>query len=105
MYDAVSAERTTGDTSMAMENSSVMSEKRPEGDRVGACIYVLHMLLQRVEHQHPGTLQEMIDGVTADRASVLASQSKLNEVVPVFTEALKLLALARGQLKLVDDGQ
>ncbi len=88
---------------MAMEDSSLMSEKQPDGDRVGACIYILHMLLQRVEQRHPGTLQEMIDGVTADRASVLASQSQMNEVVPVFAEALKLLSLARDQLKLVDD--
>ena len=62
----------------------------------GACRYVLLMLLQRLSGAHPGLIEELISGVSADRASV-ESQGRVDEDLGrVFAEALRLLVQAKG---------
>ncbi|MBO4120680.1 hypothetical protein J5T34_08005 [Cupriavidus gilardii] len=68
--------------------------------RLGACGYILHMLLQRVEQQQPGLLDELIRGVTADRDSVQAQAVGNAQSDDVFAEALRMLSLANDQRKL-----
>jgi hypothetical protein len=71
--------------------------------RLGACVYILHMLLQRAERQQPGCLDDMIGGVTADRDSVRAQMSHQGGT-DVFDEALRMLQLANEQIKLAGRG-
>lgn len=88
---------------MVTKGVNLTSEKQSGEDRISACVYILHMLLQRAEQQQPGTLEQMIEGVAADRAGVPAGMPSKDEVDRVFAEALQILSLARDQLKLLDD--
>lgn len=40
--------------------------------QVGACRYLLHMLLQRLEGVHPGLVEEMLCGARGDLAAIAA---------------------------------
>lgn len=59
-----------------------------------ATSYLLTMLLQRIEAQLPGTLDDMIEGVKSDQASVSGTPVKGRNIHEVFEEALRLLAIA-----------
>lgn len=63
-------------------------------DQVGACIYILHMLLQRMELQRPGMLQELAQGISADRTAASTAN-----VDGIFAEALRIVNLAQGQMQ------
>ncbi|CAG2132945.1 hypothetical protein [Cupriavidus numazuensis] len=67
--------------------------------RLGACAYLLHMLLQRAEQRQPGLLDELIGGVTADRDAVRAQAAAPAGVEAVFAETLRMLEVASAQLK------
>jgi hypothetical protein len=41
-----------------------------EDTRMGACVYLLHALLQRLEQQQPGLISDMTEGVLHDRAAM-----------------------------------
>ncbi|ALD90665.1 hypothetical protein N6G02_22410 [Cupriavidus gilardii] len=67
--------------------------------RIGACVYLLHMLLQRAEQLQPGLLDALIRGVAADRDSAQAQGLTDLRDTGVFDEALRMLELANDQLK------
>ncbi|WP_354686573.1 hypothetical protein [Cupriavidus necator] len=67
--------------------------------RLGACVYLLHMLLQRTEATRPGFIEQMIRGVAADRDAMPADAPGRAEALPVFEETLRILTLANEQLE------
>ncbi|PLP97485.1 hypothetical protein [Cupriavidus pauculus] len=67
-------------------------------DQVGACVYILHMLLQRLESQRPGMLLQMTEGISADQAAASATESG-KRLDSVFSEALRMVNLAQAQLQ------
>lgn len=68
--------------------------------QIGACAYLLHGLLQRLDAQQPGLLDEMIDGVSSDRESMVAvTTDQAESGVQIADEALKMLRLMRAQLQ------
>lgn len=69
--------------------------------RLGACVYLLHLLLQRAEQQKPGSLDELLRGVQADRAGLSPNFAGQDETLRVFDEALRMLGLANDQMKVV----
>jgi len=72
-----------------------------QDNQVGACVYILHMLLQRLESDRPGMLLEMAEGITADQASASGTESGKN-VDGIFLEALRMVNLAKAQLQHVN---
>ncbi|ESH90059.1 hypothetical protein B551_0223035 [Cupriavidus sp. HPC(L)] len=78
---------------------SAQVPQHAEGHRIDACVYLLHMLLQRAEQQQPGLLDSLIRGVAADRDGVRAQGPADPADTGVFDEALRVLELANEQLK------
>jgi len=72
-----------------------------QDNQVGACVYILHMLLQRLESDRPGMLLEMAEGIAADQASASVNESG-KKGDGVFLEALRMVNLAKAQLQHVD---
>ncbi|MBU65207.1 MAG: hypothetical protein CL858_07105 [Cupriavidus sp.] len=72
-----------------------------QDNQVGACVYILHMLLQRLESQQPGMLLEMAEGIGADQTAASATE-RGKKLDPVFSEALRIVNLARAQLQRAD---
>lgn len=72
-----------------------------QDNQVGACVYVLHMLLQRLESQRPGMLVEMAEGIVADQTAASVTESG-KTLGPVFSEALRMVNLAQAQLQSAD---
>jgi len=68
------------------------------GNQVGACVYILHMLLQRLESERPGMLKDLATGIAADRAAA-GDTVRGKEVDGVFSEALRIVDLAHAQLR------
>ncbi len=68
-----------------------MSELSPAGTKAQACAYILHMLLQRLEAQQPGLVQDMLLGAKADLASVSDQENMPESVSKVFDEAISIL--------------
>ncbi|BDB24322.1 hypothetical protein Tamer19_16250 [Cupriavidus sp. TA19] len=66
--------------------------------RLGACAYLLHLLLQRAEASQPGFLDDLIRGVAADRAG-MPDVPEREQALPVFDEALRMLEFANVQMK------
>ena len=59
--------------------------------RTQACTYLLHMLLQRLEHTHPGLVAELLEGAKAARAAVARQAAVPEQVMQTFTEAIAML--------------
>lgn len=72
-----------------------------QDNQVGACVYILHMLLQRLESDRPGMLLEMAEGIAADQASASVTESG-KKVDGIFLEALRMVNLAKAQLQHVN---
>ncbi len=68
-----------------------MSELSPAGTKAQACAYILHMLLQRLEAQQPGLVQDVLLGAKADLASVSDQENMPESVSKVFDEAISIL--------------
>lgn len=69
--------------------------------RIGACVYLLHGLLQRLDQQRPGLLAEMMEAVSHDRAAMRPEESpSAAQGVLVADEALRMLRLMDAQRKL-----
>lgn len=68
--------------------------------KLGACSYLLHGLLQRLEQDRPGLLDSFIAGVEADRGA-MSSQDTPGSAVgrEIADEALKMLRLMKAQLQ------
>jgi len=71
----------------------------PQDPRLGACCYLLHMLLQRTEMTRPGFLDQLIRGVTADRDGMPQDAPGREDALLVFEETLRMLTSASDQLK------
>ncbi|UDM48892.1 hypothetical protein [Cupriavidus sp. MP-37] len=71
----------------------------PQDPRLGACCYLLHLLLQRTELAQPGFLDQLIAGVTVDRDGMAQDAAGREAALPVFDEALRMLSVASEQLK------
>ena len=61
--------------------------------QVGACVYILHGLLQRLEARDPGLVVEMLSGLRADyaAASTHVGLPELNR--QVYEEAIRMIEL------------
>ncbi|PWK37792.1 hypothetical protein [Cupriavidus plantarum] len=67
-------------------------------NQTAACVYILHMLLQRLESERPGMLKDIAAGIAADQAAAGATESG-KRMDGVFTEALRMVNLAQVQLR------
>ena len=74
-----------------------MSNKDP---KVDAIRYILFGLIQRLEENQPGLLEDMIEGIKGDQQSSNPPEDKEEHINQVFTEALKTLEQAKA---LLDD--
>jgi hypothetical protein len=69
--------------------------------RIGACVYLLHGLLQRLEQQQPGLIAGVTEGMLHDRASMNPEASKsAAHGCEIADEALRMLRLMSEQLNL-----
>lgn len=68
--------------------------------RRDAGLFILHMLLQRLEQQQPGLMDGMIDGILGDRAAMPATDEPNGYPRRIGDEALRILKLANDQLKI-----
>lgn len=69
--------------------------------RTGACAYLLHGLLQRLELERPGLLEGLIDGVASDRAAMAAQDTQGARIgCEIADEALGMLRLMQAQLQM-----
>lgn len=62
--------------------------------KADAALYLLTGLLQRLDAERPGMLQEMIAGVEGDRAALPENIENREHVEKIFDEALELLTRA-----------
>lgn len=69
----------------------------PADAKAGACAYVLHCLLQRLEVQTPGLVLDLLNGVRADHLAVEKQLSLSEPVRQVFQEAIHLLERCHAQ--------
>jgi len=70
--------------------------------RIGACVYLLHGLLQRLDQQQPGLIADLTKGVARDRAAMEPDTSaSAAHGCEIADEALRMLRLMSGQLRLV----
>jgi hypothetical protein len=66
-----------------------------ESVKADAALYLLTGLLQRLDAERPGMLQEMIAGVEGDRAALPENIENREHVEKIFEQALELLAACR----------
>jgi hypothetical protein len=67
--------------------------------RIGACVYLLHGLLRRLEQQRPGLIADMTEGVANDRAAMNPEASaSAGHGCEIADEALRVLRLMSEQL-------
>lgn len=65
-----------------------------ENAKADAALYLLTGLLQRLNAERPGMLEEMIAGVEGDKAALPDNIENRAHVDNIFNEALELLARA-----------
>lgn len=65
-----------------------------ENAKADAALYLLTGLLQRLNAERPGMLEEMIAGVEGDQAALPDNIENRAHVDKIFNEALELLARA-----------
>jgi hypothetical protein len=76
-----------------------MSTEQSNDPRIGACAYLIHVLLQRLERQQPGLIAGMTDGIRSDRAAMdPESFASAAHGCQVADEALRMLQLVSAQL-------
>jgi hypothetical protein len=61
-----------------------------------ACRYVLVALLQRLDAQHAGLVDDLLTGIEADRAAATQGGSLATPVEATFSAAVRILQLAKG---------
>lgn len=74
-----------------------MSEFSKADAKAGACGYILHMLLQRLEATQPGIVEELLKGAKADQAAFNAQSSPSEAGTKIFGEAIAALELIHAQ--------
>jgi hypothetical protein len=62
-----------------------------------ACRYVLVALLQRLDAEHAGLVDDLCTGIEADRAAAMQGGILTPQVDATFSEALRILRIARGR--------
>lgn len=62
--------------------------------KAGACYYLLIMLIQRLEPQHPGLIDELLQGAIADFAAIEADGKLSESLRAVLLETKQLLVQA-----------
>ena len=83
---------------MTFDQANTEPSKDP---RIGACVYLLHGLLQRLDQQQPGLIADMTEGVARDRAAMNPDASaSAAHGCEIADEALRMLRLMSEQLKL-----
>jgi hypothetical protein len=85
-----------------------MSTSQPEPDykvRTDACVYLLHMLVQRREHDQPGYLAKVIQGVESDQQGVARDVPDKDHIDAIFAETLRILKRAKGPFDDVAAGR
>lgn len=83
---------------MSIDNAEPHQSLDP---RIGAWVYLLRGLLQRLESQHPGLVENMIEGTLYDRAAIDPAESPTAaRGCEIADEALRTLRLMSAQLKL-----
>ena len=82
--------------------SDNQSASELSGDpRIGACVYLLHGLLQRLDQTQPGLIDEMTESVEFDLSAIDPSDSpSAAHGALVAEEALRMLRLMAEQRKL-----
>lgn len=80
-----------------MDNESGDAEAK-----AGACAYVLHMLLQRLEDTSPGLVQGMLDGTAADRDAAIRAGTMTAPLQRVFQETVEFLEHVHAQNQMRD---
>ena len=66
--------------------------------KANASLYLITMLVQRMENDKPGMIKEMIEGVKNDKANIDESTPNKDHIEAVFEEALTLLERANSLL-------
>ncbi|MEM6461883.1 MAG: hypothetical protein AAF724_08210 [Pseudomonadota bacterium] len=56
--------------------------------------YLMTIVLQRLENLHPGLIQELVDGVNADKDAIAASAKGTPETEEVFESVFSILTRA-----------
>ena len=77
---------------MSAESVSIAEAK------AGACYYLLTMLLQRLDPQHPGLIDEILQGVIAD-FSAIEADGNLSSSLRAVLEETKTLLMRAGAYK------
>lgn len=62
-----------------------------------ACVYLLHMLLQRIESLQPGMTEDLLLGALADQAAFHQQQPQDPVVTATFTQAIAMLQRLHAQ--------
>jgi len=73
--------------------------------KAGACAYVLHALLQRLEVGRPGLVLDLLDGVKSDKTSIESQGAMSESVSRVFDETVALLERVHAQIGMQDTGK
>lgn len=84
-------------------NAASATPEHSNDPRIGACVYLLHGLLQRLEMQQPGLLADMTEGALQDRAGMNPQSSPFAaHGCEIADEAVRMLRLMSDQLKLAE---
>lgn len=82
-----------------LKGQRFMSTEQSNDPRIGACAYLLHGLLQRLDQQQPGLIAGMTDGIRGDRAAMdPESSASAAHGCQVADEALGMLQRMSAQM-------
>jgi hypothetical protein len=81
--------------------TTTMSDFTNADEKAGACAYILHMLLQRLEVSAPGIVDELLSGAKADKAAFDARKTTSGNAGKIFGEAIAMLSLIEGQRSMI----
>lgn len=65
--------------------------------KAGACAYILHGLLQRLEESSPGLVEGMLTGARADRLAIESNSPVDEPVRRIIEETSKILERVHAQ--------
>ncbi|QUM76847.1 hypothetical protein HWV00_11700 [Moritella sp. 24] len=70
--------------------------KNPKAD---ACSYLMTMILQRLEHYDEGFINNLVEGVEADRSALPKTFQSKPHVEAIFRETYKILDHAKSNVE------
>ncbi len=71
----------------------------------GACAYLLHGLLQRLEESRPGLVLDMLEGVRGDRAAIEANGAMTETIRKRCQAAEQMLELIHAQNQMTSSSR